>query len=49
MESLKPYIRGKREPVKIFEEESNVIRLVFLRHPIDNMERKLLCESRQAK
>lgn len=49
MGSLKPYYGGRREPVKVFEEESNVIRLVFLSHPIDDMERKLLCESRQAK
>lgn len=45
----KPYFRGRREPGKIFEKESNVIRLVFQSHPVDNMERKLLCESRQAK
>lgn len=35
--------------MKIFEEESNMTRLVFQSHPIDDMERKLLCESKQAK
>lgn len=45
---LKPYFRGRRKPVEIFEEENNVIRLVFQSRPID-MERKLLWESRQTK
>ena len=43
----KPYFRGREEPVKIFEKESNMIRLEFQSHPVDDMERKLLCESRQ--
>lgn len=33
--------------MKIFEKESNVIRLEFQSYPVDDMERKLLCESRQ--
>lgn len=37
------------EPVKIFEEKSNLNRLVFQNHPVGDMERKLLCESRQPK
>ena len=41
--------RGRRGPVKIFEKESNMVRLVFQSHPADDMERKLLCESKQAK
>lgn len=47
MESLNLIFRGREEPVKIFEKESNVIRLEFQSYPVDDMERKLLCESRQ--
>lgn len=45
---LQTLFQRKKVTVKIFEEEGDMIRPVFQSHPVDDMERKLLCESKPA-